>query len=379
MSVEPVASTPYSDIEAPDSVSGRVDAAYDEALAGPGVNSPEQQARIAEIQRLEAKGEAMTVSDQLRVLELKMDVSRASGTLTEAEFADLSAQVADARESLKVSMAIGTKDYNQVNDTIAKLENLGVNTAGSPVESKRFTLMDGIIDFGENTNKTADYERQQAESYAEGSKQREYHNTRADMFGQVTTYYNNSGGYTGLQDIKNWENLKLSDFRGVTSENLFAEASFFKNLVDERYKELEAQGLSPEEINGDPLLAYYRMREANAFQSAEKIQKLEQEDPNHPDYVEKPEGTEEEDAPWAVRLLNARMDYVAGVAEADKGYWIAMKKEAQAAEKPDADFINHCDTQIKLYDERVGLLNEAWGKLMDMLTRALMEAGEKAT
>lgn len=351
--ITPVQGTVYSDVESPSTLFGLADAAYDEAMAAPPRRgwTADQQDRIDETKALEAKGN-LTLADQLRLTELKMSIANEAGTLTDVEYEIASGMIDSAQDTLNKSMTTGFSNSELLNNLMGDLEMLGANTAGSPLAAKRDALLaNPNMPLADSLRLHAQHHTQMAESYAEGSAERESHFKSADYLNNAADMAANKFGNLNSTEIRELENLTFAGLNAIDQDMLEAEAEFFGALAEARETELRGSG-NPNAIADDPLLKYYRGREALATNTAVTLS----------------EGINEMD------LLNTRMGYLKQISQMDQTYYSEMAEVAKL--NGDADSQRIFESQASHASDREGQISRSWQTLMNMLSQGMIDASK---
>lgn len=354
VAITPVQGTVYSDVESPTTLVGKADEAYDEAMANPPRRgwTANQLDRIDEIKALEAKGN-LTLAEQLRLTELKLGIANEAGTITGPEYNLASSTIDNTRDWLNRAMTTGYNNTKLLNNLMAMFEVIGVNTAGSPLAAKRDALLaNPEMPLADGLRFHAQHHTQMAESYAEGSAERESHLNRAEYLNSAAEMMMNHSGDLGSTEITDYENITFANLDAIDQDMLEAEAAFFQGLAEARELELRANSDDPNALVNDPLLNYYRGREALATNTAAELSA----------------GSNEMDR------LNTRMGYLKQISQMDQTYYSEMAEVAKL--NGDADSQRTFESQASQASDREGQISRSWQTLMNMLSQGMIDANK---
>lgn len=363
--VNPVQGTPYSSEEQSGTITSEIDAYYDQAVGSPpaGGWSAEQQARMEEINALEGKGD-LTVSDQLRLLELKTEFAKEAGVITQSQFDSCSSSITSMKEWLDLAMTTGYTDVELLNNLVGMLEMSGINTANSPLIQKRDALIaNPNLPISESLKLHAAHHTQMAESYAEGSEEREEHLSKAAYLNEASVVMEGKDANLGTDIIGDFEEITFSKLDSIDPKMLRAEAALFKGLAEAREQQIRSEGKGEYEsveqrLADDPLLQYYRGREALANDTAAQ-------------FVPDAEGN----PPRGMDLLNIRMNYMSSIAKMDNVFYGDMADLAKA--RGDEDSQRYFESKQTEASDREGEFNKIWQTLINIMSQAIIGAAPK--
>lgn len=153
--------------------------------------------------------------------------------------------------------------------------------------------------------------------------------------------------------IQNFLNcVTFANLDAIDQDMLEAEAAFFQGLAEARELELRANSDDPNAVVNDPLLNYYRGREALATNTAAELSA----------------GSNEMDR------LNTRMGYLKQISQMDQTYYSEMAEVAKL--NGDADSQRTFESQASQASDREGQISRSWQTLMNMLSQGMIDANK---
>lgn len=343
-----------------------------------------------EIESLE-KSSVNSVSNQLRITELKLDFAKTCASKQDTQSSKFVLNLADKLSGTLRTLSSELDNMfdsgntavtlTEVNTLIQQLQDEGFEVAASSATSQELhntsltKFASSLVNLRESltANPTVSmesmfthaiaYNNEKANSLTEGSKERTALLNKVEYLASAKEQLTNSEYLLGDADLLNYENLTFSDLLAVTPESLKVESNLFKQMAEVRTTELRkshvAAGNTEAHITtalkSDPLLNYYKGRSDLAEKKAPALASV--------DF---------DTASGKIQTVASVFGYAVDVAKSDQVFYYSLSQEA--AKNGDAESKSKFDTMASEASDRIGVLNKGAQTFISMLTSMVEKA-----